>query len=286
MENKINGLSFLLNTISNETAHDLLNLYKENSYNLTDTARKLALPISTVQDNLKKLIQSRLLFVREKKYHVSSLGDYLLTKLNEIEPILRLQNFFGDIPADLIPHQFIEHLLPFIKEIDIQETSWHFFNIIDKLLSKFKEEIDEGTFKGEIRVLGWWSLEFDLALLKTYFPDRTIDMEFYLTFFKNVRFHQITDKKFVEELRNHEFFQDMKKYLEMEDNIRIMEDITFNFTIMEIEGSMCFFLVRNDDVDIQHHFILENPKSQSIFNSIFTKYQEKSLSLHDYLEKS
>jgi len=66
----------------------------------------------------------------------------------------------------------VEEIIQLIDNIDIHETSWHFLNLFDKLLSKFKENMNSGAFSGEIRALGWWNLEFDFELLKTYFPEK------------------------------------------------------------------------------------------------------------------
>jgi len=79
----------------------------------------------------------------------------------------------------------------------------------------------------------------------------------------------------------------MKKYLESNDKIRIMgENMTFNFTILEIEGSMCLFLVKKNDVDIKHHLFIENPKIHTIFDNIFNNNLERSITFREYLEKT
>ena len=286
IENEENGFSNLLSAISTGITFNLLKLYKKNSYNLTDSAKQLGLPISTVQDNLRKLLQSNLIFIREKKYYLSSFGSYILSNMHQFEHLYQLRNFFGKIPSDLIPNTFLEEIISLIDYIDIHETSWHFLKIFDKLLSKFKEKINNGNFSGELRVLGWWNLDFDFELLRTYFPDKKIDAEFYLNFFENITFQQIIDEKFALELFNREEIRDIRKFLDKNNDIRIIANKTlFNFTIMEIEGSMCLFLVKNNKLDVNHHFFINHPKIHSIFDIIFNYYKEKTISFHEFLER-
>ncbi|MFX1385530.1 MAG: winged helix-turn-helix domain-containing protein, partial [Promethearchaeota archaeon] len=111
-KNKNSEFNLLLNAISSEITYNILKLYEVSSFNLTDTAKQLNFSISTVQDNLKKLLQSDLIYLNEKEYHLSSFGNYFLSKLKEFEEVNKLRHLFGKVPSKLIPCEFIEEFIP------------------------------------------------------------------------------------------------------------------------------------------------------------------------------
>ncbi len=286
VNNNNSDLDILLNAISSETTYNILKLYEDNSFNLTDTAKELNCSISTIQDNLKKLLQSDLIYLNEKKYHLSSFGNYFLSKLKEFEEVNKLRHLFGKIPLKLIPCEFIEELIPLLKNIKVQETSWHFLNSLNGLLAKFKNEIEKELIIEEIQVLGWWDFNFDFEILKAIFPNLTMEYKTLSKLFKNLRFRLISDKSFAIDLINNKFFHEMRQHLEIGQYIRIVEDdIKFNFTIMRFEETVILFMIENDDIDIRHHIFIQNPKSHIFFNGIFNYYQEKSIPIDEYIKK-
>ncbi len=285
-KNKNFELNILLNAISSEITYNILKLYEDNSFNLTDTAKRLNFSISTVQDNLKKLLQSDLIYLCEKEYHLSSLGNYFLSKLKEFEEVNKLRHLFGKVPSKLIPCEFIEELIPLLKNIKLKETSWHFLNSFNELLARFKDEIEKGVFTGEIKVLGWWDVNFDFELLKAIFPDMIMEYKSLLKYFKNLKFRLISDKRFATDLVNNKYFQDMMQYFDMGEYIRIVEDdIIFNFTIMEYEENLSLFIIENNDIDVKHHIFIQNPNRHIFFNDLFNYYQEKSIPIDEYMKK-
>lgn len=284
--NNNSELNILLNAISSEITYNILKLYEDNSFNLTDTAKRLNFSVSTVQDNLKKLLQSNLIYLREKEYHLSSFGNYFLSKLKEFEEVNKLRHFFGKVPSKLIPYEFIEEFIPLLKNIKIQETSWHFLNTFNELSAIFKDEIEKGLSTREINVLGWWDVNFDFEILKAIFPDLTMEYKSLLKFFKNLKFRLISDKIFAANLINNKIFQEIKQHFDMGQYIRIVEDdIIFNFTIMEFEETISLFMIENNDIDVKHHIFIQNPNSHIFFNDIFNYYQEKSIPLDEYMKK-
>ncbi|MFX1501711.1 MAG: winged helix-turn-helix domain-containing protein, partial [Promethearchaeota archaeon] len=277
-KNKNSELNILLNAISSEITYNILKLYEDNSFNLTDTAKQLNFSISTIQDNLKKLLQSDLIYLSEKEYHLSSFGNYFLSKLKEFEEVNKLRHLFGKVPSKLIPCEFIEEFIPLLKNVKIKETSWHFLNTFNELLARFKEEIEKGVTTGEIKVLGWWDINFDFEILKSTFPDMTMEYKSLLNLFKNFKFRLISDKRFAIDLINNNLFQDLIQNSDMGEYIRIVEDdINFNFTIMEYEDTLSLFIIENNDIDVKHHVFIQNPNRHIFFNDIFNYYQEKSI---------
>ena len=58
----------LLNSISSEIAHKILNLYSENTkgLNLTETSNKIEEKTSTVRDHINRLLAANLIYKKEK----------------------------------------------------------------------------------------------------------------------------------------------------------------------------------------------------------------------------
>lgn len=277
----------LFNALSSQESLEILHLLQEQGQNLTDTANHIAIPISTTQDKLRKLVESNLVFIEKKTYHLSSLGNYLLSTIQNLEALSKLRYIFGHIPANSLPMAFLEELIPIADQMDFQESPWHFLNIFDQLLNQFKREIQDGSFSSEIRIIGWWNLDFDLELLNTYFPQQGFDPHFYINFIKNVKIRLLGDKTFADELLRDENFKELGPILDEYKYIQIIEDDKpFNFTLIEIEGTIGMFLVKNHELDFKHHFFLTHPKAHDLFDRVFKSYAERAISLQKYSKRS
>ena len=64
IKKKKNDLNVLLNSLSSPATLNILNLFKDDNkgFSLTETAKGLKLSLSTVQDNVKRLSDSKLIF--------------------------------------------------------------------------------------------------------------------------------------------------------------------------------------------------------------------------------
>ena len=68
--------------------------------------------------------------------------------------------------------------------------------------------------------------------------------------------------------------------------VRVIEsDLEFNFTIIELEGTIGMFLIKDNDLDLKRHFFLTRKDAHHIFDTLFEYYLQNSLSLSEYSEK-
>ena len=274
------NFKYCLNAISSSLAHKILRLYskKKEGLNLTDTASSLDEPISTIQDHLKKLLDSSAIYLKSKKYYLSSYGNYILHQLEEIKQFNDLSGIFGQIPADMIPHQLLKELVPNLTDVDLNNNSWHFFQMMEDFFNDFKENLKSGKINLKIKVLGWWDIDMDFEILQTHFKDLRMDSSSVFKFFKNITFKIVSDKNFAEDLTNHDEFREVLDYFKDKDYMRICEDVVFNFTMMRYENTFILFLTKDGDMDYAHHYYSQDePHVLKFFEQLFDHYWSKSV---------
>ena len=155
MSNDTNDDFFLLlNSISSEVAYKILNLYSEDSegLNLTETSNKLNEKTSTVRDHINRLLNNNLIYKKEKIYFLSNFGSFILRYMKHLEIFNKTRKVFGQIPAELIPSDFIQELVPHISDIEIQSDQWQFMSISNRIMDKMRAEFRDNP--GELKVIG------------------------------------------------------------------------------------------------------------------------------------
>ncbi|MFX0072748.1 MAG: hypothetical protein ACFFAO_16820 [Candidatus Hermodarchaeota archaeon] len=292
VENKNNKTEFglLLNSISATLSYDILKLYNESKedYNLTKTAEVLNQSISTIQEYLKKLTNSYLIYKIDKNYKISNFGSYILNELRNLEMINKLAFILGKIPREMIPYEYLHNLIPNLKDIEIEESTWHFMSIINDMFNQFKKGLNSDHTIQEIKLLGWWNLNLDYKMVKTYFKDFSLDIRSMKTFFEKgkFRFKIITDKKVIDEILEDKNLRQIMELFNMFDNFRIYDTECFNFTIIEYSKKVGLFLIEDDDFDMKHHILFENnPAVNQFFEPLFNYYWQKSIPITDFINK-
>jgi len=271
----------LLNSISSEIAHKILNLYLENSQglNLTDTSNKIEESTSTVRDHINRLLDANLIYKKEKFYFLSNFGSFILRYMKHLEIFNKTRKVFGQIPAELIPSKFIQELVPHISDIEIKSDQWEFMTISTRLMDKIRAEYK--TNPGELRVIGWEHLSKALEIMKNLLMK---DMDIpYSEFLNLTDFELISNKRILKDIIEHKEIRKMAELIK--DRVHICENIEkFEFILFKYKQTIQFFLYEGGKLGMGHHFVLEdNPDAVKFFDNVFNYYLNQSVPLTDLL---
>ena len=278
-----------LNVISSISTYKILKLIADSNkgFSLSETAKVLNLSISTVNDNLKKLLKSHFIYSVDKEYFISSYGYYIFNKLEKLELFNKLNPIIGKIPKDIIPNEFFEELLPVIEDIKVKTRSLNVILDMNRYAKIFKSNLQNLTESSVFKTLGWWSDDIEFTLIRDYLSEWDEDPVKIREMVKNLNIEIITDENFVNKIIENKKVEALEEYLDLNQAIRIIEEnIKFNFTIIKINQHMILFLIKdNDEIDIKHHLFIENQNIDKFFNRLFNYYRTKSVSLKEFLKK-
>jgi len=268
----------LLNSISSEISHRILNLYSKEikGLNLTETSNNIGEKTSTVRDNLNKLLTTNLIYKKEKNYFLSNFGSFVLHYMKHLEIFNKTRQVFGQIPAELIPFEFIQELVPHISDIEIQSDQWKFMTISTRIMKKIVSDLN--TEPGRLRVIGWESLTKALEIMDTFFKTKPIN-----EFLHAIDFQLISPKVILNDIRKQ---SNIKKIAQLAgERIHICEEIeNFKFILFNYNDIVQFFLSEGGNVGMGYHFVLEdNPEAVKFFDNVFDYYLKKSKPLFQYL---
>ncbi|MFX1570891.1 MAG: winged helix-turn-helix domain-containing protein, partial [Promethearchaeota archaeon] len=282
--NSKSDFEFLLHTISSPVTYDILRLYSKRNYNLTETAKNLNLSISTVQDNLKKLEKSELIYSNKKKYQLSGFGKFILLELEKINKFNKLNQFLGKIPADLIPPQFLNELAKNVSNIHIGTSSMTFMSYMNDIIKDLKNAIVNGYH--EFKVIGWWSLKMDIDFFKTFFKGFELNIPTFEKISKHFKFELITNETVLNEILNDKNFNELINHFQAYESIQISEKLkNCNITIIGYEKLVVFLLVENNDFNLSNFlFIEDNDNCLQFFENLFNYYLKSSKSIESFIK--
>ena len=274
-----NGSSFeeLLNTISSTTIYNILKLYSKGDFNLTDTAKNLDISISTVQDNLKKLIKTDLIYSNDKTYHLSSFGCIILQELEKLKNLIELNEFLGRIPAELIPPKYLNLLVKDLSNMQYGTNSLQFMNYMNELMDDVKKSFNTKQIS-DFKVLGWWNLQMDLDFFKIFFKDFSLDNDSFKEILSHFSFQLVSYPIIFDDIKKMEDIKELMEHFHMYDFFRTCTKLeNCNFTIMKYKKIVILVLIDHDDFDFHNFLIFENnDNALEFFNSLFQFYWERS----------
>ena len=290
INNKSSQFEELLISISSINTYKILKLYNSNNegWTLTHTAHKLHLPISTIQDYLVKLLNVNLIYKKAKLYYISNFGSFFLRELQDFEIFNNFSQIFGTIPAEMIPSHFIHELIPFLADVEIEEGSWHFMTIINELMTQLKNSLNIAENSFELKILGWWNIDFDFHMLKTYFKDIEMNIESMERFFKNsnLNIKIICHRKILDEIKEDKSIIELMNHFNLFKDFRIFNIESFNFTFIKYNQKISLFLIKDNDIDAKHHIFFDNnPGMNHFFENLFNYYWKRSDPIADLLDK-
>ncbi|MBN1216942.1 MAG: hypothetical protein JXA99_16085 [Candidatus Lokiarchaeota archaeon] len=273
----------LLHIISSPLTLKILKLYKNNSYNLTETSKLIDEAISTVQDNLNKLKKINLIKKENKYFSLTNLGSYILNSLNRFEILSNFNNIFGKINSESIPSKLLYDYLPYFQNINTNQSSFDFIANINNIFKKIKDTSKNSTF--QLGLIGWWDFNFEYKLFKMFYDDFDFLDGDIPNELKNFKLQIVTDKTILQ------FFKGNNKILDLFENqynikekIRIYDRNFFQFTILKINEILIFSLIKDGDIDYHNYFIInDQPKLQEFFDSLYKYYYNLSKPLNDFL---
>lgn len=275
----------LMNSISSVISHKILSLYytSERGYNLTETSQKIKEKISTTQDYINKLLNYKLIYRMGNDYFLSNLGEYIYEELKKLSSLEQFKSILGNIPKNRIPHEIVDEFIPFIKDFQFHTSSWKFMNMMDKHIDKMKANIGKNPQVFEI--IGWWSLEYDLEIMKTKFPQFNLHDASWKNFLKNFQFKFVAHKPIIKELRNYDLLEKILGDRLYADQFRIYDKVDrLNFTFFRFNHLLGAFLVKNDDIDYQNYMFIENNEGAlEVFEKLFEHYWKNSKPLYEFI---
>ncbi len=277
-----------LNTINSEISFKILKLYskEKNGINLTETARAIGENTSTTRDRLKKLLDSKIIYQEEKNYFLSNLGSYTLTKLENFRKLSKFQSIFGQIPAELIPSEYLEKLIPNLEDTGLIRSQWQIFNIANQVVDEIKSQMDKR--KIEMKLLGWNSLTLMIDIFQSYFKEISINTNSIQNLLNSLDFHLISSRNIILEIKDKPYIRKILDDTTLKDNISICEIVDkFNFVLFKYNQNVHIFLNKNDQFNYDNYFIAENNKSiADFYDDIFNFYLKQSIPLVEFLKKS
>jgi predicted transcriptional regulator len=269
----------LMQSLSSNLAFQILDLYetKETGYSLTETARTLDHPVSTVQEYLKRFQNTSLIFKKEKKYVLSNFGSYILSELREFKKVSKLNEILGKIPANMIPDDFISVLVKDLSNMKIDINSVDYMSILHETGEKLKTDVEEGdhTFK----LMGWWDLEMDLGFFRTIFKELELDIPTFTRFYEHFDIKLIINENLYEEIENHpKIYEIIRHFSAKEEIIRVYEEFNgCKFSILRYDHYVLFFLIKDNDIDFKNMvFFSKNKNALEFFELLFDYYWEQA----------
>jgi predicted transcriptional regulator len=275
----------LLNSISSSISHKILHLYAINDqgFNLTKTSQEIEEKISTTQDHINKLLTYELIYRVENDYFLSNFGEYLYNELRKLSSLDKFKTILGKIPKNSIPHEIIDEFIPYLKNCQINSSSWNFMNMMDENIEKMKLNLNEKTQYFEI--IGWWSLEYDLEIMKSKFPNFNLTGSKLKGFFRNFHFKFVGHKPILKELKQYNLLDMIIRDDDFAEKFHIYDEIDrFNFCFFRFNDLLGIFLVKDDDIDFQNYIFIENNQGAlKVFEKLFEYYWEDSKPLDQFI---
>ncbi|TXT55012.1 MAG: hypothetical protein BAJALOKI2v1_710008 [Promethearchaeota archaeon] len=276
----------LLNAFSNKIAYKILYLYHlfPNGFNLTDTSKELDEKTSTVNDHLEKLLDARLIYKEHKEYKLSIFGNYVLNSINKFETLNKLKEILGKLPAQKIPLNFIDDLIPHIDKVEIQTNQWKFMRISNILINQIQSEMKETPV--ELKILGWKSLSLSLDIIKTYFNNLTLAPQSLQGFFDKTNFELISDKKIIDDIKTNDRIMEILRTTDLKERIMICKNVEkFDFTLLRYKDLIHFFLNEEKKEGINYSvFFKNNSGALDFFNKVYAYYLHDSVSLQSSMD--
>lgn len=276
-----------LNAINSESTYKILKLYFNNKkgFNLTETSRVIGENTSTTRDRLKKILDSKLIYLDGKNYYLSNLGSYTLNKLENFRRLSKYQSIFGEIPAEMIPTEFLEMLVVNLDDIGLIRSQWQFLNIVNQVVNDIKNDINKQCY--ELKLLGWKSLTLLFEIFQNYFKEISMNANTIQNLLKSFDFHVISSRDIISEINEK---PDIRKILDnttLKENISICEAVDkFNFIVFKYNQNVHIFLNKNNQFNFEQYFISENNKNiVNFYDSLFNHYLKQSIPLVDFLRK-
>jgi len=196
--------------------------------------------------------------------------------MKHLEIFNKTRQVFGQIPAELIPSEFIQELVPHISDIEIQSDQWKFMTISTRIMKKIVTDLNDEP--GKLRVIGWESLTKALEIMDTFFKTKPID-----EFLEATDFQLISPNVILNDIRKQ---GEIKRVRQIGgERIRICEDIeNFKFILFNYDQIVQFFLSEGGNVGMGYHFVLEdNPEAVKFFDNVFQYYLKKSKPLSHFI---
>ncbi len=280
-----NEFQILLNSISSTLSLKVLLLYEKNiHHNLTETSKLLNEPISTIQDNLRKLEKANLIKKNIKNYSITNLGSYILNSLKRFNILSKFIHIFGNLPSESIPSEILYEFLPNFINIETSHKSFDFLQVTKNLMENFLNI----TKKSEItlEIIGWWDLNLDLQLARLFGIDFNLEKGPIPPIIKNINFKIITDKSFIENIKKYDkIFNRFEEEFNFMDRVKIYdENYKFHFTLFKLNHIITFSLVKDNDIDYHNYFIVENnPKISLFFEKLYNYFNNRSKPLKEFL---
>ena len=284
-------LASLLNSLSNEISLKILKLYKLNKdgLNLTDTSKIIKEKKTTVKDHLKKLVDSNLIYIHEKKYYLSYFGALVLEQVSNVELLNSTRKIFGSISSEMIPTRFITKFIPHLKGVKVFTNQWRFMNIVNELIDIIKKNHKDG--KTALKLIGWNSIPFSLAIMRSSFNNIMTEEESIKQFYMDTGLMVITDESFLRNTKEIEQVKDMLAIPEVQKRTMICQDVEkFNFMIVRYDNYITFFLNRSQEAGFGPYFTIRGkykfkPHPVEIFEEIFEYFSKKSSRLSELESK-
>lgn len=275
----------LLNSISSSISHKILHLYaqNENGFNLTITSQKIGEKISTTQDHLNKLLTYELIYRVGNDYFLSNFGEYIYNELKKLSLLEKFKTVLGKIPKKRIPLEIIEEFIPYLEDCQINSSSWNFMNMMDEYLEKMKSNLNKKPQYFEI--IGWWSLEYDLEIMKNKFPNFKLNGSSLKVLLRNVHFKFVGHKPIIKELKQYNLLNKIIQDEDFAEKFHIYDQIDrFNFCFLRFNDLLGIFLVKDDDIDFQNYIFIENNQGAlGVFEKLFEYYWENSKPLDQFI---
>ena len=271
----------LLNSISSEIAYKILNLYEaEKGLTLTNTSKEIEEKTSTVRDYLKRMISSNLIYKKEKKYYLSNFGSFILNNLRSLEVFNKARQIFGQIPAELIPSEFIQKLVFDLKDIEVESDGWQIMYISSNILNQINQDI--GKQGNELKILGWKkSLTLSIEIIQKNLTKVSFDIASMNKFLEDLNFKLITDQTIIDEINKSKKLKEIVDNTSIKNRIHICENVeNFSFTLFKYNKIIQFFLNEEN----KQFLIEDNDQAVEFFNSVFKYYLKRSKPLLEYLK--
>lgn len=269
----------LLNSISSEIDFKIINLLvnRPNGLNLTDTANVINEKTSTVRDHLNSLLESKIIYRKEKLYFLSNYGNYVFYNLQKMEEFHKTKEIFGKLSFDVIPAHFLYDLAKDISDVELYSGKWQFMAESNRIFKIIKNSI--GKIDNDLRIIGWSGLDLSMSILKNYFPEINPQQ-----LIKHSNFQLISDKTLLDEIKQKKKIKEIIDETDFVKRTFIWEgEKDFQFTLFKYNSIIQLFLNEEDD-STGHYLVLEDKLSFiKFFDDLFNYYMENARPLSGFI---
>lgn len=279
----LSELVAVLSSFSNEISLKILETYRnnKNGLNLTDTSQLIEEKTTTVKDHLTRLMDSNLIYMQEKKYHLSYFGALVLKQISNIKILNKTRNMFSQASCDLIPIHFFLKLLPYLEKITILSNQWAYMNIGNRIIEIIKNDKGKNQ-KQVLKILGWNSFPIAVEIVRNSFNVITGGNETLADFIAETNLTIITDKSFLNHIQKDEQPFNINIIPELKERVSIYQDIEeFNFMLIRYNKYITFFINDPQESGFGPYFIItgkhrDKPGAIGIFDEIFEYFAKKA----------